>query len=142
AGPIEVGGDFYDAFDRPGGALGIVVGDVCGKGAQAAAVMGIARQTVRAAGVREDRPSEILGVLNEALLRDQSDLFCTAADLRIQPEGGRANFAASAAGHPAPLILRRDGRLERIDVRGPALGITEKVALEDGYGTLDPGDTV
>jgi PAS domain S-box-containing protein len=142
AGPVEVGGDFYDAFDRPEGALGIVVGDVCGKGAQAAAVMGVARQTVRAAGVREDRPSEILRVLNEALLRDQSDLFCTAADLRIQPGRGRAQFAACVAGHPSPILLRKDGTLERIQARGAALGITEKLALEDRYGELLPGDMV
>jgi PAS domain S-box-containing protein len=139
-GTMEVGGDFYDAFDRPGGALGLVVGDVCGKGAEAAAVMGVARQTVRAAGVREDRPSAILEVLNEALLRDQTDLFCTACDVRLQPRGEVARIAVCLAGHAAPILLRADGSTERIGTPGSLLGVLPEVRLHDVYAELAAGD--
>jgi PAS domain S-box-containing protein len=141
-GTMEVGGDFYDAFDRPGGALGLVVGDVCGKGAEAAAVMGIARHTVRAAGVREDRPSAILEVLNEALLRDQTDLFCTACDVRLRPLGDVARIAVCLAGHYAPIVLRRDGTTERIGKPGSLLGVLPAVRLHDVQGELQPGDAL
>jgi PAS domain S-box-containing protein len=139
-GAMEVGGDFYDAFDRPDGALGLVVGDVCGKGAEAAAVMGVARQTVRAAGVREDRPSAILEVLNEALLRDQTDLFCTACDVRLRPVGDVARIAVCLAGHYAPIVLRGDGTTERIGKPGSLLGVLPEVRLYDVQGELRPGD--
>ena len=139
-GSMEVGGDFYDAFDRPGGALGLVVGDVCGKGAEAAAVMGVARQTVRAAGVREDRPSAILEVLNEALLRDQTDLFCTACDVRLRPLGNLARIAVCLAGHLPPIVVRTDGTTERIGQPGSLLGVLQEVRLTDVQGELRPGD--
>ncbi len=137
---MEVGGDFYDAFDRPGGSLGLVVGDVCGKGAEAAAVMGVARQTVRAAGVLETRPSAILAVLNEALMRDQTDLFCTACDIRLQPMGEVARIAVCLAGHFPPIVLRADGSTERIGKPGSLLGVLPKVRLHDVHGELRPGD--
>lgn len=139
-GTMEVGGDFYDAFDRPGGSLGLVVGDVCGKGAEAAAVMGVARHTVRAAGVLETRPSAILAVLNEALMRDQTDLFCTACDIRLQPRGEVAQIAVSLAGHFPPIVLRADGSTERIGRPGSLLGVLPSVTLHDVHGELRRGD--
>jgi serine phosphatase RsbU (regulator of sigma subunit) len=139
-GTMEVGGDFYDAFDRPEGALGLVVGDVCGKGAEAAAVMGVARQTVRAAGMREDRPSAILEVLNEALLRDRTDLFCTACDVRLQPQGEIARIVVCLAGHFAPIVLRSEGTTERIGRHGSLLGVLPDVALHDVRGELRRGE--
>jgi serine phosphatase RsbU (regulator of sigma subunit) len=139
-GTMEVGGDFYDAFDRPGGSLGLVVGDVCGKGAEAAAVMGVARHTVRAAGVLETRPSAILAVLNEALMRDQTDLFCTACDIRLQPMGEVARIAVCLAGHFPPIVLRADGTTERIGQPGSLLGVLPIVTLHDVHGELGPGD--
>jgi hypothetical protein len=142
SGTMEVGGDFYDAFDRPGGALGLVVGDVCGKGAQAAAVMGVARQTLRAAGVFEDRPSAILEVLNEALFRDRTDLFCTACDVRLQPRGNVARIAVCLAGHFAPIVLRADGSIERPGEPGSLLGVLSEVSLHDVEGELRPGDSL
>ena len=112
------------------GALGLVVGDVCGKGAEAAAVMGVARQTVRAAGVREDRPSAILEVLNEALLRDQTDLFCTACDVRLRPLGRRR----PDRGVPGRALTRRScsaptAATERIGKPGSLLGVLQEVRL-------------
>src|SRR5262249_59724400 len=76
----EVGGDFYDIFEMGRGRWGIVVGDVCGKGAAAATVTALARYTLRATAIHGHDPKEILGVLNEALLRHGPDQrFCTVA---------------------------------------------------------------
>jgi serine phosphatase RsbU (regulator of sigma subunit) len=143
AGPgLEVGGDFYDAFDRSDGALGLVVGDVCGKGAEAAAIMGIARQTVRAAGVLESRPSAILAVLNQALLRDQTDLFCTACDVRIRPMDSTARVTVSLAGHPRPFVVRADGRVERTGIPGSLVGVLPEPKLVDATDELGAGDSI
>src|SRR4029450_12060075 len=68
----EVGGDFYDVFET-GGGWNIVMGDVCGKGPDAAAVTALARYTLRAAATRERLPSRSLALLNEAMLRQGTD---------------------------------------------------------------------
>jgi len=139
---LEVGGDFYDAFKRLDGALGLVVGDVCGKGAEAAAIMGIARQTVRAAGVLESRPSAILEVLNEALLRDRTDLFCTACDIRVRPLASTARMTVSLAGHPRPFLVRADGRVERTGIPGSLVGVLADPKLADATDELGVGDSI
>src|SRR5204862_1538469 len=73
----EVGGDFYDVFDSGDGSWGVTIGDVCGKGPEAAAVMGVVRYTLRAAAMHEDRPSSLLSSLNEALRQRLLDeRFC------------------------------------------------------------------
>src|SRR5439155_19821770 len=88
---MEVGGDFYDVFVRPDGSFGIVIGDVSGKGPEAAAIMGLARQSVRAIGLWSSRPSEILGTLNQALLlAEHVDRFVTVCDARVRPDDGGA----------------------------------------------------
>jgi serine phosphatase RsbU (regulator of sigma subunit)/PAS domain-containing protein len=143
AGPtVEVGGDFYDVFERPNGSFGLVVGDVCGKGAEAAAIMGVARQTVLAAGVLETRPSAMLAVLNEALLRDQTDLFCTACDIRGIPDAEGAKLTICLAGHPAPFHLRADGTVQRIGRHGTALGLFPDPRLIDSKLRLARGEAV
>ena len=76
----EMGGDFYDLFSSGGRGWTVVMGDVCGKGPDAAAVTALARYTLRAAAMRERLPSRGLHVLNEALLRQRTDRrFCTVA---------------------------------------------------------------
>jgi PAS domain S-box-containing protein len=143
AGPsMLAGGDFYDAFDRPDRSWGVVVGDVCGKGPKAAAIMGIARHTIRAAGINESRPSAILKVLNEALLRSQFDEFCTACDVRIRPTAAGAMLTVCSAGHPLPIILRSDGTLEEIGVTGTLLGVFDDPDLTDMLAELRKGDSM
>src|SRR5262249_43355379 len=81
----EVGGDFYDLFDTGDGGWAVVIGDVCGKGPEAAAVTGQARYTVRAAAMRQRRPSRILDTLNEALRFQRDDArFCTVTFVRMK----------------------------------------------------------
>src|SRR5206468_1822702 len=85
---LEVGGDFYDLFETGASTWAVAIGDVCGKGSEAAAITALARYTVRAAAMRQDAPSQILSLLNEALLRQRTDRrFCTVLYGRLERNG-------------------------------------------------------
>jgi serine phosphatase RsbU (regulator of sigma subunit)/anti-sigma regulatory factor (Ser/Thr protein kinase) len=136
----EVGGDFYDLFEMGRERWGIAVGDVCGKGAAAATVTALARYTLRATALHERRPSRILGVLNQALLRHEPDQrFCTVAYAAFEPERGKLEIVSG--GHPPPLLLR-DGEVQTLGSSGTILGIMDDPPLTDSEVTLLPGDTV
>ena len=139
----EVGGDFYDVFDTGDGSWAVVIGDVCGKGAEAAVVTALARHTLRAAAIHETKPSSALEVLNSALLSSQPDQrFCTVCYLRLRPDGDRTRITVCCGGHPVPLIVRADGTLEEAGVPGTLLGVFPDVDLRDRASDLGPGDAV
>ncbi len=139
----DVGGDFYDAFETGEGDLFLAIGDVCGKGAPAAALTGIARHTVRAAAVRERSPRTILRTLNQALLRQVTEhRFCTVAVGRLEPAAAGASLTVCCGGHPPPLLIRRNGTVEEAGTPGTLLGIYEQVQLSDLTVALEPGDAV
>jgi PAS domain S-box-containing protein len=139
----EVGGDFYDLFESGGRGWTVVMGDVCGKGPDAAAVTALARYTLRAAAMRERLPSRSLGLLNEALLRQRVDRrFCTVAYAYLEPlaEGARIGFASG--GHPLPLLLRANGTVEAVGAPGTLLGVVPDPDFEDRSLALAPGDAL
>jgi serine phosphatase RsbU (regulator of sigma subunit)/anti-sigma regulatory factor (Ser/Thr protein kinase) len=141
--PHVVGGDFYDVFQGDDGSWAVVVGDVCGKGASAAAVTGLARYTLRAAAMHESRPSRVLDVLNDALLRQRSPSeFCTVAFARLEPNGPHARATVSSGGHPLPLVLRSEGAVETVGSHGTLLGVLEHPKLNDATVELRAGDTL
>ena len=89
------------------------MGDVVGKGAEAAAMMGLARYTIRTAAMSEGRPSAILETLNQAILKQTNDQrFCTACAVRLRPSGDMTRATVCSGGHPLPLVLRADGSTE------------------------------
>jgi len=161
AGEVDVGGDFYDLFDarvdgeadpsKPFSSWGVVIGDVCGKGAEAAAILALARHTVRAVAMRETQPSTILAALNEAMLRHRRESddykFCTIAYGRLETneegaEGG-ARITVSCGGHSAPVLLASDGSIRRIGgCSGRALGVFDEANLTDQETHLAPGDAL
>jgi serine phosphatase RsbU (regulator of sigma subunit) len=140
----DIGGDFYDGFPLDDDAWGLVIGDVMGKGPEAAAVMGFARHTIRAASMFVSRPSRVLHALNELLVSSAQagDRFCTACYVRLRPNDGVIRLTASVAGHPLPIILRGDGRLERCGVPGTLLGVFDDPDLRDRATDLHPGDAL
>ena len=139
----EVGGDFYDVFETGNHGWTIVMGDVCGKGPDAAAVTALARYTLRAAAMRERLPSRSLYVLNEALLRQRDDRrFCTVAYAYLEKLDRGARAGISTGGHPLPLVLRADGSVEPVGAPGTLLGIVDDPNLEDHMVTLEPGDSL
>jgi sigma-B regulation protein RsbU (phosphoserine phosphatase) len=139
----EVGGDFFDVFRVGDTERAVVMGDVCGKGPKAAALTGLARHTVRTAALYEDRPSGVLKVLNDAVLREELiDQFCTVAYGKIEPDGGTAKLTLATGGHPLPYLLRPDGRVQQIGEPGSILGVMEDPDLPDVVINLFPGDVV
>jgi PAS domain S-box-containing protein len=139
----EVGGDFYDVFETGDRGWTIVMGDVCGKGPDAAAVTALARYTLRAAAMRERLPSRSLSVLNEALLRQRNDRrFCTVAYAYIEKLDRGARAGISSGGHPLPLLLRADGSVEEVGAAGTLLGVVPDPDLEDRAVTLGAGDAL
>ena len=137
----EVGGDFYDVFEVGSGQWVVIVGDVSGKGADAAAVTAQARYTLRAAALHESSPSGLLAELNEAMLRSADNgHFCTVAAVRVDLDpSGPARLVASIGGHPLPMLLRADGRAEALGTPGTLLGVVPdpdltEVAVEVGSG--------
>ncbi|HEX2266598.1 MAG TPA: PP2C family protein-serine/threonine phosphatase, partial [Actinomycetota bacterium] len=140
---FEVGGDFYDVFPSRGSTWAVVIGDVCGKGPDAASVTGLARHTIRAAAVEESKPSRILQALNDAVHQQRTDnTFCTVAYVRVKPAAEGVALDVCCAGHPLPMILRADGAVEAVGAEGTLLGIFPDPELTDRRGSLRPGDAL
>jgi PAS domain S-box-containing protein len=117
----EVGGDFYDLFPA-GEAWMVVMGDVTGKGPEAAAITSLARYTMRTAAMYERSPGAVLDRLNRALAGDADRRrLCTAICARIRTTPGGAEVTVARGGHPPPFHLRR-GRARALGGGGPLLG--------------------
>ena len=140
---MQVGGDFYDIFETAPDQWAIAVGDVCGKGAEAAALTALTRYTVRAAAMYEDHPSGVLQVLNQALLRQRSDYrFTTLAICFIDLSGERPSLRAACGGHPRPMLLRPDGTAQAVGAMGPLLGVVADATFSDEHVELEQGDLI
>jgi phosphoserine phosphatase RsbU/P len=140
----EVLGDFYDVFPSVRGSWGMVVGDVCGKGAPAAKSTALARYTLRAEAHRETRPRLILAALNQALLEWPTDdpRFLTAIYATVRPTLAGASVQISSGGHPLALVHRADGRVQTFGRPGTVLGILPDPDLYDSRGLLRAGDSL
>jgi len=140
---VEVGGDFYDLFRARGQAVAALIGDVCGKGPEAASVTALARHTLRAAAAYEARPSAVLTLLHRALREARDDgRFCTVAycDFEVRRDGVR--MVLCCGGHPLPLVVRAGGAAEPVGRLGTLLGGDVEPALSDVVVDLAPGDLV
>jgi len=143
---LEVGGDFYDVF--PTGRdeeWAFAIGDVCGKGAEAAGVTSLARHTLQAGSVRARRPSVLLALLNETMLRqDTARPFITAVFGVLQADQGRAGATVTLAvgGHPPPYVLRADGTVEAVGRPGSLVGVLDDAEFHDVGLRLAPGDAL
>ena len=140
----QVGGDFFDVFETDDGSWAAVVGDVSGKGADAAAITALARYTVRAVAYHGRRPSTVLRELNDAVLRhDLDDRFCTAVFARLRGGVGGVGVARvqlSSGGHPLPVLVTAEGDVRSVGKPGTALGIASAPRLTDREIELRPGD--
>lgn len=126
---MEVGGDFYDAFEIAGDHWGAVMGDVCGKGAEAAGLTALVRHTIRAVALQGAPAEDVLRHLNAAILRELgTDRFCTVAYADVQA-GGTPKVRVVCAGHPLPLLVRASGEVEAVGEPGTLLGWFEALEL-------------
>lgn len=139
----EVGGDFYDVFPVAEGRWGVVIGDVCGKGVQAASLTALARYTVRAVAIGADGPSAVLSRLNQAVLDEGvDDRFCTIAHLMVEPGDGQAKVTLACGGHPLPLLVDAQGGLKAVGRPGSGIGMFPDPDLVDTVHTLGPGEAL
>jgi len=139
----RVGGDFYDVFGRGANEWAVVIGDVSGKGAPAAAVTALARYTLRTATVNAQTPSVALDALNEALLERRRDQeFCSVALAFVTLRDNGLDVKLTLGGHPPALIKRASGELEHRGSPGLLIGFVRDPPLVDDDIRLEPGDTL
>jgi serine phosphatase RsbU (regulator of sigma subunit) len=137
----EVGGDFYDTFRTGDGEWALMIGDVCGKGPEAAATTGFIRNTVRAIAAYERRPSAVLGTVSDLLRAAWGGVgFSTICYLRVRVSRSGIRLTLSSGGHPLPLLIHPDGRVDPVGRPGHILGVFEGPLLYDSPVDLVPGD--
>ncbi|MFI5478056.1 PP2C family protein-serine/threonine phosphatase [Streptomyces rubiginosohelvolus] len=140
---LDVGGDFYDAVPRPDGSVSLLIGDVCGRGAEAAALTGLARHTLRTLLEEGTDPGTALSRLNRALRQEEASRFLTAVVVTMAPQAdGTVRLTTCSAGHPRPLVLRADGSIGEVVSGGLLLGILDDVSYDSHEDSLAPGDTL
>ncbi len=139
---VEVGGDFYDVFPVGHDDWIVVLGDVSGKGVEAAAVTALARHTVRALAALVDSPAEVVAGLDEVLRKDPSGRFCTLVLLRLRHDGDGWRTTVVVGGHPPPFLLPRGGGACEIGGRSPLVGLLDQAEFCDSHADLQPGDVV
>lgn len=148
ASPDQVGGDFYDLFPLVGSRWGLFLGDVCGKGADAAVLTSLARYTLRAAAAHDPDPVSGLRSLHSVLMQNAGDgalrRFCTVLNATLSRTADRT-FALDLAsgGHPAPVLVRADGATGLVDVdHGQPVGLIRDPSFGRTTVLLHPGDTM
>jgi sigma-B regulation protein RsbU (phosphoserine phosphatase) len=133
-----VGGDCFDALTFPGG-VGLVIADVAGKGVPAALLMSNLQAAVRAFAQEGAAPAAVTASVNRLLCRNMaSGRFVTFCYVRLDPSAGRLTYAN--AGHNPPLLVRGDGRVERLVPGGTVLGVFAESAYEQGGFRVARGD--
>ncbi|MEU9554630.1 SpoIIE family protein phosphatase [Streptomyces fumanus] len=146
ASPIQLGGDFYDLFPLGEGRFAFFLGDVCGKGPQAAAVTSLVRYTLRTAALQGLGPEAVLSTLNTALLDryvDGDPRYCTVVFGVLEPGGRTVEVTLASGGHPPALVLRADGAAQYLPTpAGMLVGAFPKASFTTVHTTLDPGDTL
>jgi hypothetical protein len=140
-GSLDVGGDFYDIHLQDDGSTLFMLGDVCGKGAEAAAMSGRVRQALAALRLVEGEPRRLLRLINQTLLGTGGSKFATlVVGLMARRGSGSLLIRVSSGGHPAPIVVRQDG-VEVVAVPGMLVGIMPKAEFGESTVELAPQDT-
>ncbi len=134
---LEVGGDFYDFIETPEGWL-VIIGDVTGKGVEAATLTSLVRHGARFIGQADARPGAILGRLDLALKQRSVLSLCTTLCARLTPDG----VVVSSAGHPMPLLVGAGGTVREVGRPGRLLGLANPYEWRDQALAIEPGETL
>lgn len=139
----RVGGGFYDVHPgpTPSDPSLVVLGDVCGKGLEAAVLTGKIRNTLQALMPMADDHERVLQLLNGALLNADNTRFATLVLASVQRAENQVRLRLTSAGHPAPLVVRDDGRVEEVPTHGSLVGALDHVTARTVEAALLPGDT-
>ncbi|CAN5399321.1 SpoIIE family protein phosphatase [soil metagenome] len=138
----EVGGDFYDVFQIGLDDWVAVVGDVRGKGVEAAIVTSLVRYSLRALAVRFDEPSGVLHALNETLVVKDVDRFSTVAFLRLRREERFWSASLGLGGHPLAMVRYPDGEVTTLGAPGTIVGVLDAPRFHDTHTELASGTTI
>jgi PAS domain S-box-containing protein len=143
---LDVGGDFYDVFALQDGWM-LVIGDVCGKGAEAAALTGLVRYTIRAAAMHADTLVGMLSEVNATMLAHQPDpqapRFATVCCIEVTcADDGGLDVEVACAGHEAPLVVRADGGVTHLDASGTVLGVLRDFGATTARAHLAQGSAL
>jgi PAS domain S-box-containing protein len=142
-GAGDVGGDFYDLFPIGERCWAVVIGDVCGTGADAAAVTVITRHTIRAAARHGIDHRGVLDWLNDAVRHSGRNRFCTALYGTLELVEGRTwQLTTISGGHPLPVVARAGGAVETVGAPGTLIGVFPTLRNDTHTTVLDQGDTV
>ena len=138
-----VGGDFYDVHPAPTPEAEtlVVLGDVCGKGLDAAVLSGKIRNTLQALAPLADHHEGVLKLLNSAMLSPDNSRFATLVLASVARRDGQLALRLTCAGHPAPLIVRNDGSVDQADTRGTLVGALPQFKARSVETSLAPGET-
>jgi serine phosphatase RsbU (regulator of sigma subunit) len=138
-----VGGDFYDVHPgaTPEQETLVVLGDVCGKGLEAAVLTGKIRNTLQALAPLAQDHGVVLNLLNSALLSADHTRFATLVLASVARRDDQVVLRLTSAGHCPPLIVRSDGRVEEADTRGQLIGVLERIQARTFETVLAPGET-
>ena len=134
----EIGGDFYDVFQIARDDWVLALGDVEGKGVEAAVVTALVRYTIRAASI-EHEPADVLRIVNDVLLRSKSPRYCTAVILRCRRVGGSWVVTIGSGGHPLPILAGHD-EVRPVGRHGSLLGMLDEVDFADVEISLREAD--
>ncbi len=138
---VDVGGDWYDIIQLEDGSIGLVVGDVVGKGVQAAAMMGQLRNALRAFAFEYDDPHTVVSRLDKLVEGMMDSAFATLVYLVVDPRQRRAQYVV--AGHPPPLIRSPDGTTSFLEQgRSLPIGVDASLEFEAGEVQLEQGSTI
>jgi serine phosphatase RsbU (regulator of sigma subunit) len=145
---VEVGGDLYDVVPLDGRRFVLVVGDVCGRGIDAATTASLVRHTIRSAALTDPSPAAILSHLNDVLLRNNEPgrfepRFCTAVVALVSAaEGPAPTVTLAVGGHPLPVLRRADGTVATVGSPGSLIGVVADAAVSETGIALAPGDAL
>jgi serine phosphatase RsbU (regulator of sigma subunit) len=140
-GALDIGGDFYDVHPRADGSALVVLGDICGNGAEAAALTGRVRHSLAALHLVERNGKRLLQRLNEILIAAGSSRFATliVGSMAALDDGG-LRLTLTSGGHPAPLVLRKSGEVEELALQGMLVGVSPQAQFADCVVELAEGD--
>jgi phosphoserine phosphatase RsbU/P len=137
---VEAGGDFYDVFKSPG-SWGVAMGDVCGKGEEAAAVTAMVQHGIRLLSLWDGQPSAVLARVNTAMMaRQETDRFVTAVAAHLSWAADALRVELASAGHPGAVVLRADGAISFTSGGGIPLGLFGDGETHTEQLSLSPGD--
>jgi sigma-B regulation protein RsbU (phosphoserine phosphatase) len=137
-----VGGDFYDCFQLADGDWLAVLGDVAGKGPEAAIITTLVRYSLRGLAAVLSSPQDLLTHLNQILFEHRGDRFCTVVVLRLQQQGENWRVTLASGGHPPAILLSGTGAMREIRPTGPLVGALRSAAYTEHELALAPGESL